>query len=89
MAGLVTIVTPKKLLPVAWQVTHPVVIPVWFIGVLGPKVAGVVVGHRWQVPHCVVVMVIWFTGLATAARPSWQFAVAQVVADVTGGEKVL
>ncbi len=29
--GRVTIVTPKKLLPVSWQVAQPAVIPVWFI----------------------------------------------------------
>jgi hypothetical protein len=46
LAGLVTIVTPKKELPVAWHVAQPVVMPVWLIGVPGPKVAGVVVGHR-------------------------------------------
>ena len=31
VAGGVITVTPKKLLPVAWQVAHPVVMPVWFI----------------------------------------------------------
>ena len=29
--GCVTIVTPKKLLPLAWQFVHPDVIPAWFI----------------------------------------------------------
>jgi hypothetical protein len=79
-------VTPKNALPVAWQVAHPVAMPVWFIGVPGPKVAGVVVGHLWQVPHCGVVTVMWVAGLPTAVVPSWHPPVAQVVVDVTGGE---
>ena len=31
--GRVTIVTPAKLLPVAWQVAQPLVMPAWFIAV--------------------------------------------------------
>ena len=31
VAGGVITVTPKKLLPAAWQVAQPVVIPAWFI----------------------------------------------------------
>ena len=30
-------VTPVKLLPVSWQVAHPVVMPVWTISVPGPN----------------------------------------------------
>ena len=36
--GRVTIVTPKKLLPVSWQVAHAVpATGAWFIGVFGPN----------------------------------------------------
>ena len=35
VAGFETGVTPVKLLPL-WQVVQPDVMPVWFIGVLGP-----------------------------------------------------
>jgi hypothetical protein len=47
--GRVTIVTPKKLLPVSWQVTQPLVIPAWFIAVPGPNLL-VEVWHAAQSP---------------------------------------
>ena len=49
--GRVTIVTPVKLLPVSWQVAHPLVIPVCTISVPGPNA----VVDLWQVAQSAVV----------------------------------
>ena len=43
--GCVTIVTPKKLLPLAWQVSHPDVIPLWLIAP-PPKLLNL--AGKWQ-----------------------------------------
>jgi hypothetical protein len=59
-AGFETGVTPVKLLPL-WQVVQPDVIPVWFIGVLGPYVVPL-----WHVVQdCEVGM--WFAGMPPVA----------------------
>ena len=56
VAGGVTIVTPKKLLPVAWQVAQPEVMPAWFIAVPA-KLVNLLAA--WQVSHaCVVGMCV-------------------------------
>lgn len=45
--GRVTIVTPKKLFPVSWQVAHAApATGAWFIGVLGPNAVKFVAA--WQ-----------------------------------------
>ena len=51
VAGGVT-VTPKKLLPVAWQVAQPDVIPLWFIAVPA-KLVNLLAA--WQVSQASVV----------------------------------
>ena len=51
MVGLTTTVTPVKLSPAPWQVAQPLVIPLWFIGVPGPKA----VVELWQVAQSVLV----------------------------------
>ena len=43
--GRATIVTPKKVLPVSWQVAHPSLMPAWFIAV--PENVDV----EWQASH--------------------------------------
>ena len=58
MAGGVFIVTPKNVDPAAWQVAHPVLIPVWFIAVLPHELKFDAV---WQVSHARVVGT-WFVG---------------------------
>ena len=52
--------TPVKDCPL-WQVVQPEMMPVWFIGVLGPKVEPV-----WQVVHGCEVG-IWFAGMPPVA----------------------
>jgi hypothetical protein len=80
-AGLVTIVTPKKERPVAWQVAQAVPLTaLWFIGV--PANDEAAVGHLWQLPHVVNVVGMWLDGLPTAVLLSWQPADAHVVLDV-------
>ena len=48
VAGGVTMVTPKKLLPLAWQVAQPDVMPAWFIAVPA-KLVNLLA--EWQVSH--------------------------------------
>ena len=59
MAGGVTTVTPKKLLPVAWQVAQPAVMPAWFIAV--PLKLVNFVG-AWQVSQAVAPLGMWVAG---------------------------
>ncbi len=76
VAGGVTMVTPAKLLPVAWQVAQPLVMPAWFIaragkaGELGRRVAGLA--------GCVVGMCVGGgdhgTTPAKLSPPAWQVA---------------
>jgi hypothetical protein len=42
---------PLNVLPAAWQVAHPLVIPAWFIAVPGPNA----VVDLWQLSHAAVV----------------------------------
>jgi len=58
VAGGVITVTPKKLLPVAWHVAQPEVMPVWFI-VAPVHTPGVV----WHSVH-VWLVGTWFAGIA-------------------------
>ena len=44
---------PVKLLPVSWQLAHPLVIPVWFIAVPGPNT----VVDLWHVAQSAVVAI--------------------------------
>ena len=56
VAGGVTIVTPKNVLPDAWQLAQPDVMPAWFI-VPPPKLVNFVgewqSSHGWEVGTCV------------------------------------
>ena len=48
VAGGVTTVTPKKLLPTAWQVAQPELMPAWFIA---PPAKFVNLPGAWQSSH--------------------------------------
>src|SRR5512142_2913812 len=81
VAGGVTIVTPAKLLPVAWQVAQPEVIPAWFIAVLAKFVN---LDAACQVSHAAVVG-ICVAGGVTIVTPkkllpaAWQVAQAEAM----------
>src|SRR5512143_3610737 len=74
--GCVTIVTPKKLFPLAWQFVHPEVIPEW---VIVPPLKLVNLAGEWQSSHgCDVGMCVagGDTGvtLANVSPLEWQVA---------------
>ena len=81
VAGGVTIVTPAKLLPAAWQVAQPLVMPVWFIAVPAKFVNFVA---AWQVSQAAVVG-MWVAGGATGTMLAklspgpWQVAQPLVI----------
>ena len=66
----VTIVTPKKLLPVAWQVAQPLLIPVWFIGAPAKLVNALA---EWQLSQAAVVGTC-VAGVPFAVAPLWHVA---------------
>ena len=76
VAGGVTMVTPAKLLPVAWQVAQPLVMPAWFIAVPAKLVKAL---GAWQVSQAAVVGT-WVAGgalgtmLAKLKPGPWQVA---------------
>ena len=73
--GFETGVTPEKAWPL-WQVVHPDEMPVWFIGVAGPKAAVLL----WQVEQSSAVG-MWLAGLpVTPPVPVWHVAQPEVVA---------
>ena len=64
LLGFVFTVTPVKLLPVSWQVAHPLVIPAWFIAVPGPNA----LVDLWQVAQSVLVG-MWPEPCGTGVTP--------------------
>lgn len=76
--GRVTIVTPKKLLPVSWHVAQGTpATGAWFIGV-PPKL--VKIATAWQLSHAAVPTGTWVAGGVTTLTPkkllpvAWQLA---------------
>ena len=70
-----TVLVTAKLVPLAWQVVQPVVMPLWFMAVPANEVV-----DRWQVSHVVIVVGIWLLGLAKPAPPvTWQPAQPVVI----------
>jgi hypothetical protein len=81
VAGGVTIVTPAKLLPVAWQVAQPLVIPAWFIAHKEKLVKLLVV---WQLSQAAVVGMCVAGGVTTVMPKkvlpvAWQVAQPLVI----------
>ena len=77
VAGGVTTVTPAKLLPAAWQVAQPVVIPAWFIAVPAKLVKALA---EWQVSQAALVGMC-VTGGVTTVAPAKLLPVAWQVAQ--------
>ena len=76
VAGGVTMVTPAKLLPVAWHVAQPAVMPAWFIAVPAKLVKALA---EWQLSQAAVVGICVAGGaigtmLAKLKPGPWQVA---------------